>query len=122
MVTFGRVTPSIYVHDMQRALEFYRDILGFSVVFTNGVPMSFAVLRQDAACIHLCVRPEGAGTCHAHIMLSDLDSLYDKLVGAGVIVRQAPKVQQWGLRDIVVADPDGNTFEFAELADEPASV
>ena len=122
MVKFGRVAPSIYVRDITRALEFYLDILGFSVVFTNGSPMSFAVLRRDAAHIHLCLRPEAAGSCHAHIMVSDLGSFYDKLVSAGAPVRQPPKVQQWGLRDIVVADQDGNTFEFAEPTDEPSSV
>jgi uncharacterized glyoxalase superfamily protein PhnB len=55
-------------------------------------------------------------------MVSDLGSFYDKLVSAGAPVRQPPKVQQWGLRDIVVADQDGNTFEFAEPTDEPSSV
>jgi catechol 2,3-dioxygenase-like lactoylglutathione lyase family enzyme len=120
-MTFGRVSPSIYVRDMQRALEFYRDILGFSVVFSNGSPVSFAVLRQDAAQIHLSVRPEIAGSCHTHILVTDLDSLYGALVSAGVVVRQSPKVQPWGLRDIVVADEDGNTFEFAELAGERGS-
>jgi catechol 2,3-dioxygenase-like lactoylglutathione lyase family enzyme len=114
MVAFGRITPSIYVHDMQRALPFYCDLLGFSVVFTNGSPVSFAVLRKDAAHIHLSVRPDFAGSCHAHIMLTDLDSFYRKLVDAHVGVSQPPKMQSWGLRDIVVADPDGNTFEFAE--------
>jgi catechol 2,3-dioxygenase-like lactoylglutathione lyase family enzyme len=121
MATFGRVSPSIYVSDLQRALEFYRDTLGFAVIFVNGSPVSFAVLRQDAAQIHLVVRPERAGSCHTHIMLSGLDSLFEKLTGAGVVVRQSPKVQPWGLRDIVVADPDGNTFEFAELIGKPES-
>ena len=121
MVTFGRATASIYVHDMQRSLEFYRDVFGFSVVFTNGTPVSFAVLRRDDAQVHLGVRPEAAGLCHARILLGDLDSFCDRLTAAGVVVRQAPKVQQWGLRDIVVADPDGNTFEFAEPLGEPAA-
>lgn len=121
MVTFSQVSPSIYVRDMERALEFYRDLLGFSVVFTNGSPIAFVVLRRDAVSIHLSVRRENAGTCHAHIMLSDLDSLYNKLFGAGATVRQPPKVQPWGLRDIVVEDHDGNTFEFAELVDSDIS-
>jgi catechol 2,3-dioxygenase-like lactoylglutathione lyase family enzyme len=95
MVTFGRVTPSIYVHDMERSLEFYRDILGFSVVFTNGSPISFAVLRQDAASIHLSVRPQQAGSCHTHIMLSDLDSLYGKLTSAGVISHGDCGILSW---------------------------
>lgn len=106
---------------MQRALKFYCDTLGFSVVFTNGSPVSFAVLRQDASHIHLSVRPESAGLCHTHILLSDLDLLYSKLMEAGVVVRQPPTRQPWGLRDIVVADADGNTFEFAELIGEPTS-
>jgi catechol 2,3-dioxygenase-like lactoylglutathione lyase family enzyme len=122
MVAFSRVAPSIYVCDIARSLEFYCSILGFSVVFTNGSPLSFAVLRRDEASIHLCVRPESAGSCHAHIMLSDLDSFYNKLISTGVIVRQPPKVQSWGLRDIVIADPDGNTFEFAEPTGESATV
>jgi catechol 2,3-dioxygenase-like lactoylglutathione lyase family enzyme len=122
MVAFGRVAPSIYVCGIARSLEFYCNILGFSVVFTNGSPVSFAALRQDAAFVHLCVRPGSAGSCHAYIMLSDLDSFYGKLIRAGVIVRQPPKVQSWGLRDIVVADPDGNTFEFAEPSGEPTTM
>ena len=115
MVTFGQATPSIYVRDMRRSLEFYCDVLGFSNVFTNGSPVCFALLQRDAACVHLSLRPEHAGTCHAHIMLSDLDSFYDGLVSAGATVRQPPMAQEWGLRDIVAADPDGNTFEFAEV-------
>jgi catechol 2,3-dioxygenase-like lactoylglutathione lyase family enzyme len=120
MVTFGRVTPSIYVEDMQRALEFYRDILGFSVVFTNGSPVCIAVLQRDAAQIHLGVKPANAGSCHTHMMVSDLDTLYDRLISAGANVLQAPKVQEWGLRDVVAADPDGNTIEFAESVAEAA--
>jgi catechol 2,3-dioxygenase-like lactoylglutathione lyase family enzyme len=114
MPIFGRVTPTICVRDLPRSLEFYRDILSFKVVFTNGLPVSFAVLRRDNSALHLSVRPESAGSCHNHIMLTDLDSLYKQLTQAGATVRQPPKLQPWGLRDIVVADPDGNTFEFAE--------
>lgn len=117
MATFGRVTPTIYVRDLSQSFGFYRDTLGFSVVFTNGSPITFAVLRLDAASIHLSVDPGRAGSCHNHIMLSGLDSLYESLKLAGVSVRQPPRLQDWGLRDIVVADPDGNTFEFAEPAD-----
>jgi catechol 2,3-dioxygenase-like lactoylglutathione lyase family enzyme len=118
MVTFGRVAPSIYVRDMQRSLDFYCDVLGFSVVFTNGLPICFAVLKRDAANVNLCLQPGRAGMCHAHILLTGLDSFYASLVKAGVLVRQPPKVQEWGLRDIVVADADGNTFEFAEVVGE----
>lgn len=117
MPTFGRVAPAIPVADMERALRFYRDVLGFRVSFTNGNPTSFAVINQGAAELHLGVQPGKAGSAHAHLMVDDLDAVYDRLVQAGATVRQAPKVQEWGLRDFVIADPDGNTFEIAEAGD-----
>lgn len=122
MPTFGRVAPTIPVTDMERALRFYRDILGFTVAFTNGKSVSFAVINQGGAQLHLEVQPGKAGSSHAHIMVDDLDAVHERLVRAGAAVRQAPKVQEWGLRDVVIADPDGNTFEIAEPAGERASV
>jgi catechol 2,3-dioxygenase-like lactoylglutathione lyase family enzyme len=47
-------------------------------------------------------------------MVDDLDAVHDLVRAAGVAIRQPPKVQQWGLRDIVIADFDGNTYELAE--------
>jgi catechol 2,3-dioxygenase-like lactoylglutathione lyase family enzyme len=46
MAIFGRVVPTIPVTDIDRALRFYRDVLGFDVAFTNGDPVSFAVIKQ----------------------------------------------------------------------------
>lgn len=116
MPTFGRVAPTVPVADMERALRFYRDVLGFTVSFTNGVPATFAVINQGSAQLHLGVQPSKAGSLHAHIMVDDLDAVHERLVRAGATLRQAPQVQEWGLRDIVIADPDGNTFEIAEPA------
>ena len=120
MPTFGRVAPAVPVADVQRALRFYEGALGFSVTFTNGNPVSFAAIRQGGAELHLSVQPQKAGSSHAHIMVDDLDAVYERLVQAGASIRQSPKVQEWGLRDMVVADPDGNTFEIAEPAGERA--
>jgi catechol 2,3-dioxygenase-like lactoylglutathione lyase family enzyme len=114
MPTFGRVTPTIPVKDIQRALQFFRDTLGFTVTFTNGTPISFAIINQGAARLHLAERPDEAGPVHVHIMVDDLDAVHDLVRAAGVAIRQPPKVQQWGLRDIVIADFDGNTYELAE--------
>ncbi len=114
MPTFGRVAPGIAVADIGRALRFYRDVLGFAVAFTNGDPVSFAIIKQGNAELHLSARTTNAGSSHAHLMVDDLDGVYGQLQRAGVVILQPPKHQTWGLRDIVVADPDGNTFEIAE--------
>ncbi|HEX4146594.1 MAG TPA: VOC family protein [Pirellulales bacterium] len=122
MSVFGRVAPSVPVTDMNRALRFYCDLLGFTVTFTNGDPVSFAAIEQGGAQLHLGVQPTKAGLFHAHIMVDDLDSLYERLQRASISIRQAPTVQAWGLRDIIIADPDGNTFEIAEPAIESAAI
>jgi catechol 2,3-dioxygenase-like lactoylglutathione lyase family enzyme len=114
MVRFGRVAPTIPVTNIDRALRFYRDVLGFVVAFTNGDPVSFAAITQGDAELHLSVQPDQAGLTHAHLMVDDLDDIHDVLLQAGIPIRQAPTIQSWGLRDLVVADPDGNSLEIAE--------
>jgi len=121
MAVFGRVAPTIPVTDIDHALRFYRDVLGFEVAFTNGDLVSFAIIKQGDAQLHLGVQPGKAGSTHAHLMVDDLDGIHDALRQAGIPIRQPPTVQPWGLRDLVVADPDGNSFEIAEPVSEPAS-
>jgi len=116
MSTFGRVAPSIPVADMNRALRFYCDVLGFTVTFTNGSPVCFAIIKQGNAELHVALQPGKAGSLHAHLMVDVLDPVYERLQQSGAVIRQAPKRQEWGLRDIIFADPDGNTFEVAEPA------
>jgi catechol 2,3-dioxygenase-like lactoylglutathione lyase family enzyme len=112
--TFGRVAPTIPVADIQRALGFYCDVLGFTVSLTNGEPVTFAVIQQGGAQLHLEVQPGKAGSSHAHILVDDLNAVHQRLLRAGATIHQAPQAQEWGLRDIVIADPDGNTFEIAQ--------
>ncbi len=121
MARFGRVAPTIPVTDIDRALRFYGDVLGFVVSFTNGDPVSLAVINQGDAELHLGIDRDKAGSSHTHLMVDNLDEVHDALRQAGVPIRQPPKVQPWGLRDLVVSDPDGNSFEFAEPLSEPAS-
>ena len=113
MPKFRRVVPSIYVADLNRALAFYRDALGFALDNVDDPPARAVVASGDAI-LHLDLEPAKAGTSRAHMLVDDLDGLCDRLGKAGVGLLQPPTVQPWGLRDIAVADPDGNVFEVAE--------
>jgi catechol 2,3-dioxygenase-like lactoylglutathione lyase family enzyme len=121
MPTFGRIAPTVPVADLGRALQFYGDVLGFDVAFTNGEPASFAVIKQGDAEIHLSVQGATAGTSHFHVMVDDLEGVYERLLQVGALIKQAPMLQEWGLRDLVVVDPDGNTIEVAQAVGESAS-
>ena len=113
MPTFSRVAPSIYVAEIERAVRFYRDALGFSLIHLDEPPRR-AVVAQGSAVLHLDLEPAKAGSSKTHMMVDDLDGVCARLAAAGVQLLQPPTVQPWGLRDIAVADPDGNVFELAE--------
>jgi lactoylglutathione lyase len=113
MPTFSRVAPSIYITDLDLTLTFYRDGLGFSLLHVDDPPRRI-VVSQGSAVLHLDIEPAKAGTSRIHMLVDDLDSVCDRLAKAGIKLVQPPTVQEWGLRDIWVADPDGNVFELAE--------
>ena len=50
MVTLAQTIPALPVRDVSRAVEFYRDRLGFDVLHDDA---GFAVLRRDQAEVHL---------------------------------------------------------------------
>lgn len=110
---FSRVAPSVWVSDHKRALAFYVDVLGFALDNIDDPPVR-AVVTQRAAALHLDLRRERAGTSSVHVIVEGLDEVRERLRGAGLTPGQEPTVQPWGLREMVVTDPDGNVLELAE--------
>ena len=107
---FRRIAPMLGVTNMEASSEFWTN-LGFEVGFTNGDPTCFAILRKDDVEIHLKVDPDRAGGAHCHILMEGLEEFQNQFTGR---VLQPMREQSWGLRDMVVSDPDGNTIEMAE--------
>jgi predicted enzyme related to lactoylglutathione lyase len=112
-VTFGRAAPTICVRDMQAALRFYGGVLGFTTVFENGDPVGFAVLKKDAAEIHLTRKADHvASTANVmHLFVDDADALYRRLEGAGTRIIKRLADKDYGQRAFVFADPDGNRID-----------
>ena len=117
------IQPVVQVDDMNQAIAFYRDTLGFEVDFVHGDPPLHARVssgdRTHASAVRIRLVPfEGGGARRdrgyfwIHVG-RDLDGLYAKYVAAGVEVVQPPKDQFWGLRDFRVRDRDGHLYCFA---------
>ncbi|MBO0831083.1 MAG: VOC family protein [Actinobacteria bacterium] len=118
-VTLGRIASTISVTNMSRALGLYRDLLGMRVVFTNGDPIGFLILKRDAAELHLTLaKQHRAGTQNvAHLMVNDASGLYDHLVAHGVKIIKGLRDADYGLRGFVFADPDGNRIDVGQALD-----
>jgi len=48
----------------------------------------------------------------------DVDRLHEEFVRRNAIIKLPPTNMPWGMREMQVADPDGNVMRFASSIDE----
>lgn len=111
---FETVTPRFPVTDVERALVFYIDQLGFKLGWKWGNPITHGNVCRDSVSLDLISMPEGrCGTAMAYIRLSDVDSYFSELKRRNLDLNE-PGDKPYGMRDFEVVDPDGNHLAFGE--------
>jgi catechol 2,3-dioxygenase-like lactoylglutathione lyase family enzyme len=117
--------PQLFVTDIERSCEFFREKLGFSLIYSYGNPPYYAQVGRDAARLNLrCVeRPvidstvrdrEGLLSVSVTVATAEeIKLLFFEFQSAAVAFHQTLKKQPWGARNFVVKDPDGNLLLFA---------
>jgi catechol 2,3-dioxygenase-like lactoylglutathione lyase family enzyme len=111
------------------AVAFYREKLGFRVIYLYGEPPFYALVARGGAWINLRhvhaparYRPEDeADVLTANIPVQGIKTLYLELRARGVDFAQTLKEQPWGATDLIVRDPDGNLLCFASVLDHAVS-
>ncbi len=132
MVTLGSPTPSLPTADVARSKQFYTDVLGFGEVASDD---GFALLRRDGATISIwgatdeswrekldpekpvCSGAESfiAGTASCSIEVTGVDELYEYCKEREVVHPNGHvRDTEWGTREFVILDPDGNAVSFWE--------
>jgi len=116
----------IFVEDLHRMVEFYRDILGFETDWDGNGP--YAEFKQQGTRFSMYERaqlptllgqsptfPNGVnGTFEIAIDLpasAEVDREYARVVAAGGQAIYAPRNEPWGMRSSMIADPEGNLIE-----------
>jgi catechol 2,3-dioxygenase-like lactoylglutathione lyase family enzyme len=124
-VTIVGAEPQLLVTDIKRSCEFFREKLGFSLVFSYGDPPYYAQVARDAARLNLrCVeRPVVESTVRDREELlsvsmtvataDEIKLLFLEFQSVGVTFHQTLKKQPWGAKNFIVKDPDGNLLLFA---------
>ena len=117
--------PQLLVTDIKRSCEFFREKLGFSLVFSYGKPPYYAQVRRDAARLNLrCIDrsviestvrdlEELLSASMTVATADEIKLLFLEFQSAGVAFHQKLKKQPWDARNFVVKDPDGNLLLFA---------
>lgn len=113
-----RIMATIPVTDIERAVSFYTTIFGMQKVFENGKPVGFVMLRQgDGVELGLSLnrkhRPSVNGP--AHFLVNDADEVFARCEAIGARIIKGRRDQPYGLRDFIIADPDGNRLDIGSL-------
>jgi lactoylglutathione lyase len=129
MITRLGAVP-IFVSDQDKALEFWRDKLGFVAVQdqTYGDFRWLTVARQKGETEIILFKPvpslgpgaealkERVGTWTGIVFhTNDIQSDYETLRGRGVKFEAEPKQQSWGGLETWFFDPDGNRFHLGQM-------
>jgi catechol 2,3-dioxygenase-like lactoylglutathione lyase family enzyme len=111
---FEAVTPRLPVTDVENALAFYVDRLGFKLGWKWGDPITHGNVCRDHISLDLISMPEGQrGTAMAYIQVSGVDEYFSELKGKNLVLNE-PGDRPYGMRDFEVVDPDGNRLAFGE--------
>lgn len=116
-----QANAQVFVTDFQRALTFYRTLLGFDIVFTYGEPPFYGEVRRGDAAFNLrhvdespfvaAVR-EQEQLLSASIRTTNAKELFLEFQAAGVEFQERLQLKPWGANEFVVRDPDANLILF----------
>src|SRR5690606_10005317 len=120
------VIPTIRVSDMEDALDFYQNTLGFVLARENPAADNNSLVRGDARLMlevpttlysaeynDAIARRIGTASAMALYMeAADLDELYQRLVNSGVKIVDPLAERPWGQHEFTIEDPVGTWLTF----------
>jgi uncharacterized glyoxalase superfamily protein PhnB len=109
---------------MQRAADYYRDRLGFTVALSDDEPDHYGTAQRDNCHVDFA-HVDGVTARPNHEVIppdmfdvyfwpDDVDALHAELYNRGATIIQRPSDQPYGLREFRVEDPDGHVLAFGK--------
>ena len=116
------IAPQFLVDDLDRAIAYYRDGLGFTLDFQYED--FYASVSRDGFPIHLKAAPKlAAERAHrkahehldAYIEVTGIRTLVEEFEARGATVIKPLEERPWACLDFYVEDPDGYILCFSEV-------
>jgi len=109
-----KLFPVFAVSDLDAAIDFYKNKLGFSLAWTWGTPVtragvSFGDIEIQLDCAGVGA-PPGPSVVYCH--MTGVESYYAECKARGASFTLELGERPWGMVDFRVADPDGNRIGF----------
>jgi catechol 2,3-dioxygenase-like lactoylglutathione lyase family enzyme len=109
----------LVVDDIDRAVAFYQDVVGFPLQHRSGPYAQFATGATRFAVYQRDAMAETLGIDHPPAFeigckVRDVDAAFAELVSRGAMPAVEPTDRPWGQRTAYVRDPDGHYIELAQ--------
>ncbi len=114
----------IAVPDVDAALAYYRDKLGFTISGQMGEPTNYGIVQRDVITIHFFFSHHPSATAlplggnvddgkgGIYVEVSDVDALATELHGRGLAQSLVPEDKEYGMRDFWIRDLNGYILAF----------
>ncbi len=114
MPTFRSIAPVLQVADLDRAVDFWKRVMGFEVAWiAGGQPPNIASVCRDQ--IYLMVRVEKKPRpSEIYLELDEIDEYFRGVRAAGARIVYGLDDREYGMRDGRVEDPDGNQISLGQ--------
>ena len=112
---FKETHPILGTRDIQRAIAFYTQRLGFKLAFGDKAdPPNYVGFRRDAVELHMQFQFEHEmGTIRLRFLVDDPDALFSEYRQRGVECNpNSVHDTSWGTREFALYDLDGNALTF----------
>jgi catechol 2,3-dioxygenase-like lactoylglutathione lyase family enzyme len=119
---FVHITPFMHVTDLNKAVAFFTDVLGFEVLSRFG--KDYAYLEREGCGMRILEShgadgaPPGNRRFCYYIDVRDVDALFAELKPKLETLPQGhwmgPRDQPYGQRELMILAPDGNILAFGQ--------
>jgi catechol 2,3-dioxygenase-like lactoylglutathione lyase family enzyme len=106
------------VSDMQKSLNFYLGVLGFTASYLHEDPPSYAVLKLGEISLHLSeTDAEITPRPSIYFFVHEVDEIWNHIKATYDSSLGEPHSWDYGMRDFEVADPSGHRLIFGKHKD-----
>ena len=109
LTTIAQPVPELPVADVEKAQQYYCDVLGFQMGWLDPGKEIGSVSRGNVA-IFFRRRQEPFEPAVHWVFAKDIDATYEELRSSGSRITEPLEKKPWGLRQFTVEDLDGNRF------------
>jgi catechol 2,3-dioxygenase-like lactoylglutathione lyase family enzyme len=130
VVDILRAAPYFPVPDVSAIGAYYRTVFGFECEYSFGSPAEFAVYSRSGSPIMfrrvqnpglIAPNESQGGTWDVFFWVSDVEALHREFVAKAAVLVYGPTIQDYGMKEFAVRDPNGYVLGFGQEWPAPAA-